>query len=74
MNKVRLLGCSIIYHHWEGDWKVHDSISEIAFDSEIYKRYGLKCTIGYEYEITDESKFTLFMLKHSDAIEKIIYE
>lgn len=75
MNKVTIKSCgSILHHNWDGDWRVYDNISEIAFDSAMYERYGLKCIIGFEYEITDDSKFALFMLKHSDAIKKISYE
>lgn len=70
MNKIVINSCDAINRHW-GEYRIY---SEHEFDSVMYERYGLKCIIGYEYEITDDSKLTLFMLNHSDAIEKISYE
>jgi len=72
MNKITIYNCNCVYRNW-CDWD-SDGYTEAGFDAEMYERYSLKCIAGYQYEITDESGFALFMLIHSDAIQTISYE
>lgn len=45
------------------------------FDDFVLSDYGIKCIDGgYDYEIVDESKFALFMLKLPEHIVEISYE
>lgn len=56
-------------------------------DNMLRERYGLKCILGYSYmlngetidsdyiyKIIDESNFTVFMMKYSELIKRIVYE
>jgi hypothetical protein len=44
------------------------------FDNHLFEDFGLECTSGVHYNIVDESKFNLFMLKYPHHINKISHE
>lgn len=44
----------------------------LDIDKVLLDSYGLRCYHDYDYEIVDESKFALFMLKYSQFIKHII--
>lgn len=43
--------------------------------SDFMEKYGMlyKYNNADEYQVVDESKFALFMLRHPDLIERIVY-
>jgi hypothetical protein len=41
-------------------------------DKILLKKYGLRCINYLDYNVMDESKFALFMLKYPDHIKEII--
>lgn len=45
-------------------------------DDILLNLYGIKRHAGYYryFQISDESKFALFMLKHPEVIKEIVYE
>ena len=45
-----------------------------AVDRLLLDTYGLKCMNYFGYDVIDESKFALFLLKYPGCIEKISYE
>jgi hypothetical protein len=81
MNKfVKLLG----YDGKIGKNKYHEFFKKFtvimddynSVDDILENSYGLKCkdSDGLDYDVIDESKFALFLLEHSDHIEKVSYE
>jgi hypothetical protein len=52
-------------------FKFSSILSWKEFDDYLFIRYGLMCLGGFGYQIKDESKFTIFMLKYSEHIRKI---
>lgn len=43
-------------------------------DCILFDVYGLVCIVNKSYRITDESKFSLFMLKYPEHIRNVSYE
>jgi hypothetical protein len=63
------------------NWNKIDPIpAQNSYIDWILETWGINCSnvkgngIEYSFEIIDESKFTLFMLKFPQLIEKISYE
>ena len=40
----------------------------------LIERWGIKYIAGGHFDVVDARKFTIFMLKYSELIEKIVYE
>jgi hypothetical protein len=57
-------------------WIFHNENNERLRNLEqLDETYGIKCNVvGGRFEISDQSKFMLFMLKYPEFIEKIVYE
>jgi hypothetical protein len=45
------------------------------FDDILFCKYGIECIDNsFDYRVTDESKFTIFMLTRSQYIRNVSYE
>lgn len=42
-----------------------------SVDTYMSEVYGLHCIHIFDYEVTDEAKFTLFILKYPECINRI---
>jgi hypothetical protein len=44
-------------------------------DDVLFRKYGMECiNYSFSYKVTDESKFTIFMLTRSQYIRNVSYE
>jgi hypothetical protein len=86
MNKLIHLH-SVIYYDLTSFENMPSYSTSSDIDNMLRDRYGLNCMLGhryilngepidsdYIYKVTDESKFTLFMMKYSQIIKRIVYE
>lgn len=78
MNKIACISSyyRLMKYYGFGDSGMYMSTaSDIRkFDDWICGEFGMDNLFALKYRVTDESKFTVFMLRHPECIEKIIYE
>lgn len=75
MNKIVILRGNLDRIHPNSYYNLAKSLGiSVNADKILDKQYGLKCITYLNYNVMDDSKFTLFMLQYPDHIEKISYE